>query len=250
MNSRPSVLVIDDDEFLLKGLEFALSKLGIRSVLTADPLEFIRHAESGDHDVYLIDLQLSDSRSGLELVDRIRALEGSRPKIMMISAAGEPATIARALERGANDYILKPLDREHLAAKLSRYVMTPQMAELVGGTLSDAPEGRIPGKLSFQTEVIEVSEKGVLLQGPHLLPKGTAAWLSGELMGEIAASSGARGACLVKVTSNWVDSADGFRYGAYAEFDRVHGDIRWFRALRRWLAQQQPSAVSRSIRPQ
>jgi DNA-binding response OmpR family regulator len=234
----PTAIVIDDDSFLLKGLDYGLRKLGIAPTLTEDPDEFIRQVSSGRYDLHLIDLQLGNGRSGLELVERIRAVQGAGPRVIMVSATGDTRTIAEALARGANDYILKPLDREHLAAKLGRYVMTSQLME-AASSIGGGAEGRAPAKLSFYAHVVEVNDHGVRLQSPHFLPKGTPVWLDGDLLKEISGNDlklAARTTRLLKVTSAWVESDDGVVCGAYAEFERATGDPRWFRAMRKWLA--------------
>ena len=125
----PSAIVIDDDAFLLKGLDYGLRKLGIVPTLTEDPDEFLEKVASGSFDLHLIDLQLGNGRSGFDLIEKIRASLGPRPRLIMVSATGDTRTIAEALARGANDDILKPLDREHLAAKLGRYVMTQALLD-------------------------------------------------------------------------------------------------------------------------
>jgi DNA-binding NtrC family response regulator len=234
----PTAIVIDDDSFLLKGLDYGLRKIGVVPTLTEDPDDFMERASAQKFDLYLIDLQLGNGRSGLDLIEQFRAVHGPGPRIIMVSATGDTRTIAEALARGANDYILKPLDREHLAAKLSRYVSTPLMTEATyvpGG----GAEGRAPAKLSFSVDVLEVNDHGARLQSPHFLPKGTPVWIDGELLKELSgtdAKLSARGQRLMKITSSWVESEDGLLCGAYAEFERAVGDPRWFRAIRRWLA--------------
>jgi DNA-binding response OmpR family regulator len=236
----PTAIVVDDDSFLLKGLDYGLRKIGIVPTLTEDPDEFMARVSADRYDLYLIDLQLGNGRSGLDLIEQFRASQGTGPRVIMVSATGDTRTIAEALARGANDYILKPLDREHLAAKLSRYVSTPLIMDATyvkGGGL----EGRAPAKLSFQVDVLEVNDHGIRLQSPHFMPKGTPVWLDGELLKELSGDDPrltARAQRLLKVTSAWVESDDGSLCGAYAEFDRGSGDPRWFRAIRRWLAAQ------------
>jgi CheY-like chemotaxis protein len=235
----PRAIVVDDDSFLLKGLDFGLRKLGIVPILTEDPDDFLKRVAAEEYDLYLIDLQLGHGRSGLDLVERLRVKLGPGARIIMVSATGDTKTIAQALARGATDYILKPLDREHLAAKLGRYVMTDELREAAHFPGASA-EGRAPAKLSLFVDVVEVSDHGVRLQSPHFLPKGSSVWLDGDLIREIAGPDqvlAARGMRLVKVTSAWVESDDGSLCGAYAEFERADGgDPRWFRAVRRWLA--------------
>jgi CheY-like chemotaxis protein len=238
----PTAIVVDDDAFLLKGLDFGLRKIGIAPTLTEDPDEFMAKAKAQRFDLYLIDLQLGNGRSGLDLIEQFRAAHGPSPRVIMVSATGDTKTIAEALARGANDYILKPLDREHLVAKLSRYVSTPQMFEATPHVPSGA-EGRAPARLSFFADVLEVNDHGVRIQSPHFLPKGTPLWLDGDLLKELSGDDeklAARGQRLLKVTSAWVEADDGSLCGAYAEFERASGDPRWFRAIRKWLAAQPP----------
>ena len=236
----PTAIVVDDDAFLLKGLDYGLRKLGLVPTLTEDPDDFLARAAESNFDLLLIDLNLGQGRSGLDLVDRIRATQGPGPRVIMVSATGDTKTIAEALARGANDYILKPLDKEHLAAKLSRYVTTQALFE-AAHIPGYGAEGRAPAKLSFYANVVEVNDHGVRLQSPHFLPKGTPVWFDGELLKQISGDDqklAARASRLLKVTSAWVESDDGSLCGAYAEFERVAGDPRWFRAIRRWLMTQ------------
>ena len=237
-HTAPTAIVVDDDAFLLKGLDYGLRKLGIIPILTESPDEFLEHVASKKFDLYLIDLSLGNGRSGLDLVDTIRATQGAGPCIIVVSATGDTRTITKVLARGANDYILKPLDREHLAAKLSRYV-TPQALLEAAISAGHGAEGRAPGKLSFYATVLEVDDHGVKLQSPNFLPKGTQVWLGGELLKAISgddAKLAARPSRLLKVTSAWVEADDSSKFGAYAEFERAGGgDPRWFRAVRKWL---------------
>jgi two-component system chemotaxis response regulator CheY len=58
--------------------------------------------------------------SGLEFLGALRlATDGPRPYIFYCTTENDPDELARAFIGGANDYILKPFDRDLLTAKLS-----------------------------------------------------------------------------------------------------------------------------------
>jgi len=244
VSDTPRVLIIDGDELFRQGLEFALRKLGVEPVITAESTDFLRRALNGGFALMLIDLD--SNPLALEIVGQVRARLGASPRIMMVSKNGDSQNVLNALRAGANDFILKPLDRTHLAAKLSRYLRTREILENAAVTASVA-DSRVPGKLTCFARVTEVDERGARIESPHRIPAGTSLQLGGAVIREIAgAASVGSGAssCPVKITASWLVSeslptedqpASQVMYGAYAEFDRSRCDARWFRAVRRWL---------------
>lgn len=63
-------------------------------------------------DAILVDWQMPLT-DGAELIEEIRAMEdGDLPKIFYCCSESDPKDIRRALNAGANDYILKPFDKQ------------------------------------------------------------------------------------------------------------------------------------------
>ena len=84
-------------------------------LVTGDHRELSRLIETDRPHLVLLDLMLPDT-DGIELMRRVPELAG-RP-VIFISAYGRDETIARALESGAADYIVKPFSPTELAARV------------------------------------------------------------------------------------------------------------------------------------
>ncbi|MCJ8144043.1 response regulator transcription factor [Ancylobacter sp. A5.8] len=103
-----SVLVIDDHPIVLQGCRRLLEDAGVERVLEAGTvLAGYRLFRREKPDVVIIDLSLQgNGLSGLLLVRRLRA-QSSRMPILVFSMHGDPVIASRALEAGANGYVLK-----------------------------------------------------------------------------------------------------------------------------------------------
>jgi nitrogen regulation protein NR(I) len=114
----PSLLLIDDEENVRYSFRYVFEDTGIQ-VWTAGTAaegweEIRRHAP----DVVVLDLHLPD-RSGLDLYRDIRSDDPKRP-VIFITAHGTADTAIEAMKRGAFDYLVKPVDLEHLNQILDR----------------------------------------------------------------------------------------------------------------------------------
>jgi two-component system chemotaxis response regulator CheY len=112
-------LVIDDSRAMRSILTAILSDLDFE-VEEAEDAERAAQLVASDHDfeLALVDWNLP-GMNGLELVRHIRAnpaLSGVR--LMMVTTETEIDRVREALEAGADEYIMKPFDREMLLEKL------------------------------------------------------------------------------------------------------------------------------------
>ncbi|MDH7602854.1 MAG: response regulator transcription factor, partial [Armatimonadota bacterium] len=116
--AKERVLVIDDDEDILRLLEHHLSTEGY-SVLRANTGETgLATALSERPDVIVLDLMLP----GLDGLDVCRILKRDRSTaaipIIMLTARGDEADIVAGLELGAEDYVVKPFSLKVLTARI------------------------------------------------------------------------------------------------------------------------------------
>ncbi len=112
---RVRVLAVDDDPQALGYLQRILEEAGYDTLATGDPEEVAGLLETGEPDLVLLDLMLPGT-DGIELLQRLPAL-GDLP-VIFLSAYGRDETIARALELGAADYIVKPFSDTELVARV------------------------------------------------------------------------------------------------------------------------------------
>jgi len=121
--SPPRVLVVEDDENIGQLLQFMLERSGYAPVLLAngrDAADFI--AREAPPALALFDVMLP-YRDGFELVGLARAQPGwAEVPLLMLSAKSQERDIVRALEAGANDYVLKPFQPQELLARIKRLV--------------------------------------------------------------------------------------------------------------------------------
>lgn len=118
----PSVLVVEDDDFTSQLLTFLLEREKYTVHLAKDghaAQAFITsHAPAN---VVLLDVMLPFI-DGFELLRIMRAQPGwEKTRIIMLSAKAQGSDIARALDAGADDYLVKPFKPEELFARVRRY---------------------------------------------------------------------------------------------------------------------------------
>lgn len=116
------ILVIDDDPAVsdLLKIQVKSSQFGVRVAYSG--VDGIRSANFYKPDIIILDLVMPDM-DGLEACRKIR--EFSPAPILVISAIDQPATVANALNAGADDYLVKPVSSAMLMAylqKLSRRI--------------------------------------------------------------------------------------------------------------------------------
>ncbi len=114
-DSRPLVLVVDDEESYRQALASGLSREGFAVELAADGHEALRLFHRLHPDLVLLDLMLPD-QSGVELCQRMRAL--APVPIIMVTARDSEVDVVLGLELGASDYVAKPFRLRELVARM------------------------------------------------------------------------------------------------------------------------------------
>ena len=121
-------LVIDDAKAMRMILRQMLGKLGFAVTEAADGAEGLRQLrEQGGADVALVDCNMPglDGFGFLKAVRADGALAGLR--VMMVTGEEEKAQADRAIQAGADEYLVKPFTREAILAKLQRLGLCPQL---------------------------------------------------------------------------------------------------------------------------
>ena len=109
------IMVVDDDPHTLRYVRDALSDAGYVPLVTGDHRELSRLIEMERPQLVLLDLMLPDT-DGIELMQRVPEL--AEQPVIFISAYGRDETVAKALESGAADYIVKPFSPTELTARI------------------------------------------------------------------------------------------------------------------------------------
>ena len=109
------ILVVDDDPKTLRYVRDALAGSEYAPLVTGDPEEVSGLIRTERPRLVLLDLMLPGT-DGIELMERVPELADL--PVIFISGYGRDETIARALEAGATDYIVKPFSPMELTARI------------------------------------------------------------------------------------------------------------------------------------
>lgn len=113
------VLVIDDSRAMRMILGRMLRELGFDVAEAANGREGLRQLDAGlDPALVLVDWNMPEM-TGIEFVEAVRKPPyTSEAKIVMVTTETEVPQVVRALEAGADEYVMKPFTKESIFEKL------------------------------------------------------------------------------------------------------------------------------------
>ncbi len=148
----PTVLIVDDDQKLLKMLQRTLSYEGLQVVTAANGQEALLQVAIHHPAIIVLDWMMP-KMDGLAVVQRLRA-ENNQAFVLMLTARDALENRVEGLESGADDYLTKPFAPEELVARvhalLRRIETSPARQALAFGDVALDPvlhEARRAGAL-------------------------------------------------------------------------------------------------------
>ena len=111
-----SVLVVEDDPAIRRGLCDALRFAGYTVADAADGEAGLRSATSHEFDIVLLDI-LMPKMDGLQVLTRLRETKPGIP-VIFLTARGEEQDRVKGLRLGADDYVVKPFSASELIARV------------------------------------------------------------------------------------------------------------------------------------
>ncbi len=112
----PTVLVVDDDQKLLKMLQRTITYEGLSVVTATNGQEALAQVDACKPEVIVLDWMMP-KMDGLEVVQRLRA-ENNQTYILMLTARDALENRVEGLESGADDYLVKPFSPVELVARI------------------------------------------------------------------------------------------------------------------------------------
>lgn len=187
--TKPRVLLVDDDETLVRLLSFALDQGGFEVAVARNGAEAVSETAETQPDLVILDIMMP-VMDGWEACARIREL--SDAPVVILSAKPTESDVVRGLELGADDYVKKPFGVQELLARLKALLRRNRSAAagerpavlMEGGlkidkirhtaTLDDQPIQLTPTEFKLLTFLVEnsgraVSQEEILIQvwGPE-----------------------------------------------------------------------------------
>jgi two-component system, OmpR family, alkaline phosphatase synthesis response regulator PhoP len=121
IDTKPYVLIVEDDRSIALSLEYFLCQEGFQVAVVDDGKDVLPSLEGRRPDVILLDVMLP-SHDGFELCQMIRARpEWETIPIIIVSAKGRDVDIEKGFSMGATDYIIKPFGLRALVDTVRQY---------------------------------------------------------------------------------------------------------------------------------
>lgn len=109
------LLLVEDDENLVFGIQYTLSNEGYEVVVVGSLEEARQALQAKSIDLILLDVTLPDG-SGYQLCSEIRVT--SQVPIIFLTALDEEANVVAGLDLGADDYVTKPVRTKELISRI------------------------------------------------------------------------------------------------------------------------------------
>jgi DNA-binding response OmpR family regulator len=113
----PRVLVVEDDEAIAQVLQRSLRMEGYEVKVTGDGQSALDAAHGFLPDLVILDLGLPGGMDGLDVAKHLRSADDAVP-ILMLTARDAVEARVEGLDSGADDYLVKPFERQELLARL------------------------------------------------------------------------------------------------------------------------------------
>ena len=141
------VLIVEDHARSATRLLEPLSQIH-DAFIEADPKHALSMLQDYDFDVAIISLNLVNS-DGLRLCSQLRSLDRTRhlPLIILV-VAGEEARLLRGLDMGINDYLIRPVDRHELLARVNTQIKRKRYSDFLRNRIEETVEQAVTDALT------------------------------------------------------------------------------------------------------
>lgn len=123
------ILVVDDEELLVKGIRFNLQNDGYEVITGTNGLEAVQLVQSHKPDLIILDIMMPQM-DGLTACAKIR--EFSNVPIILLTAKAEDIDKLLGFEQGADDYLTKPFNILELKARVRALLRRTAQQQQVG----------------------------------------------------------------------------------------------------------------------
>ena len=120
--SQATILIVDDEPFNVDVLQQELDELNYKLITAANGQEALSKIKSHQPDLILLDLMMP-VLDGFAVLSEIKGDNNLRDiPVIIVSAADDSKSIVKGIKQGADDYITKPIDTDHLKKKVKEHL--------------------------------------------------------------------------------------------------------------------------------
>jgi DNA-binding response OmpR family regulator len=117
------ILIAEDEEMMLKTMEFKLKKEGFQVITCSNGEEAMEKILSENPDIIVTDIMMPFI-TGIDIVKKVKVELKLNIPIIVLSAVGLEKTVLEAFDLGADDFITKPFSPSELIVRVKRLLMT------------------------------------------------------------------------------------------------------------------------------
>lgn len=166
MQKKPyKILVVDDNQGVLRTLKLVLGKVFVSVVTVADPTLIPALLQADDVDAVLLDMNFSsrqlDGEEGLFWLNCISQKEHS-PAVVLITAFGDIDLAVRCLQQGAEDFVTKPWENDVLIQKLETAIEKHRQRQNAASLIAQAGSLQHSMQADSQLSLEEMEKKHIL----------------------------------------------------------------------------------------
>jgi DNA-binding response OmpR family regulator len=160
-----TILLVEDDPSILRGLELNLRLEGFRTLTARDGEEGLRIARRERPDLIVLDMMLP-KLDGMEVIRALRVDDLDTP-IVVLSARGTEADKVLGLSTGADDYVAKPFGVAELVARIRAALRRRRRAGV--GLGAGAASGSAAGdRYAFGRVRLDVAGRRIVVDGAEV----------------------------------------------------------------------------------
>ncbi len=120
------ILLIDDDMINTKALAARLERRGYKTTIINDGSDILQHLSENEYDLILLDIIMPDL-SGSEILEIIRSkYDKNQMPVIVVSSIDDSIDISESFNKGANDYLTKPVNLDVAEARMGAHIDSAQ----------------------------------------------------------------------------------------------------------------------------
>ncbi len=175
------ILILDDSETILKITSSILLSKGHKVTICKSAIDAIEQVKKKIFDLIITDLALPGGNNGFDFIRTCRKDSALQqvPIMIMTGQRKEKKDVDKAISVGANDFIVKPINPEIFESKVDQ-LLTKKIKKNVDYSILNAK-----GLWGAEVRIIKMTEQGLDIQSPFLVPVETKIKILSEFFKEI-----------------------------------------------------------------
>lgn len=143
---KGNVLVVDDEQNILKMIELSLNSFGFQTEIFSDPTLALKRAQEKYFDIAFVDLKMQPM-DGLQVLAELKRIS-EETTIVLMTAYGTIESAVEAIKKGAYDYLTKPFTYHEFTHIAERVYEHHHLIKEVKGLRAQVQEEEFPNTIA------------------------------------------------------------------------------------------------------